>query len=501
MSSIRPWSSASSLLAAIVLSAGALTSVADAQVGTAISYQGQLKNSGQVVNTDTDMRFTLFDAATAGNVVGGPVTILTVPVSNGLFNANPDFGFNPYTQGMDLWLLIEVRNPAGSGSYVAMGSRQKLTPAPYSLATRGIRVDSDGYVYVSGKDNTIKQAVIRLDGGDGAVNQYAGVGFFDRGVQQWGLGKDLANNFYLTTATTDRGIKMSLPDGKVGIGTAPTNNRLTLGGETAQFPPAAMAVLPSTHAASRRAAIDVGNWATVQDITGTGNLDFSIYQKSLDAHRMYFSPTGNVGIGTTTPTAKLQVIGDSRFNGRLRFGEDGENGNSIFLWRYNGPPGVSNMYLDLGAGSGGAFIIQRGPAFDSFQFFADGNAYKPGGGSWGVLSDERTKSDIQPLTGTLDRLLKLKGHSYSYKPEYVEKGRALPGTQIGLVAQEVETVFPDWVTTAGPEGLKVVNERSTTALMVEAMRDLRNEKDTEINGLKARLEKLEALVAAQTAAK
>ena len=38
----------------------------------------------------------------------------------------------------------------------------------------------------------------------------------------------------------------------------------------------------------------------------------------------------------------------------------------------------------------------------------------------------------------------------------------------------------DWVTT-GAAGLKQVTERSTTALMVEALRDLRNERDAEIS--------------------
>jgi hypothetical protein len=98
------------------------------------------------------------------------------------------------------------------------------------------------------------------------------------------------------------------------------------------------------------------------------------------------------------------------------------------------------------------------------------------------------------MTGTLDKLLKLKGHAYTYKPEFVEDGRALPGTQIGLVAQEVETVFPDWVTT-GADGLKQVTERSTTALMVEALRDLRAEKDAEIATKDAQIATLEQRLA------
>jgi hypothetical protein len=227
--------------------------------------------------------------------------------------------------------------------------------------------------------------------------------------------------------------------------------------------------------------------------------------------------TGNVGIGTqlpgSPPTARLQVVGNTRLNGDLRFGNDNENGNTIRLSRFNGPANFSNMYFDFGPNitTNSAFIIQRNGG-DIYQFNMDGNATKPGGGSWGLLSDERTKNDIQPLAGTLDRLLKLKGHSYTYKDQYVQNGRALSGMQIGLLAQEVEAVFPDWVST-GPDGLKMVTERSTTAIMVEAMRDLRNEKDAQLaqrdamlaqrdaklEELAARMEKLEALLASQAA--
>ena len=49
------------------------------------------------------------------------------------------------------------------------------------------------------------------------------------------------------------------------------------------------------------------------------------------------------------------------------------------------------------------------------------------------------------------------------------------------------------------ETMKQVTERSTTALMVEALRDLRTEKDAEIATLKARLEKLESLIRDQSA--
>ena len=180
----------------------------------------------------------------------------------------------------------------------------------------------------------------------------------------------------------------------------------------------------------------------------------------------------------------------------------------MYFQRSNASFNNSTLRLIIGddpAGSFDTFDIARDGNVTLFSFQSTGNAFKPGGGSWSALCDERSKDNVQPLVGTLDRLLQLKGHSYTYKSEFVANGRALPGTQVGLVAQEVESVFPDWVST-GADGLKVVTERSTTALMVEALRDLRNEKDVQLasvkadnEALKARLERLEALLASQRA--
>ena len=129
----------------------------------------------------------------------------------------------------------------------------------------------------------------------------------------------------------------------------------------------------------------------------------------------------------------------------------------------------------------------------TFNLAVSGTAAKTGGGTWSVFSDERLKHDITPMSGTLDRLMKLRGYSYEYNAEAVQNRLALPGRQIGLLAQEVETVFPDWVD-RDSEGYRYVTERATTALMVEALRDMRNEKDREIDALKARNEHLESLI-------
>ncbi len=186
-----------------------------------------------------------------------------------------------------------------------------------------------------------------------------------------------------------------------------------------------------------------------------------------------------------------------------------EGTDPVGIFRYNPADDVSFLRFCAGdlpsAQDGFQFGIRNAAGIFTPQivFLSNGTALKPGGGSWSVLSDPRAKHDITPLTNTLDRLLNLRGYSYEYNADMVEQGIALPGRQIGLMADEVERVFPDWIS-RDEKGTRFVTERSTTALMVEALRDLRTEKDrelaakqAEIENLKARLDRLEAALIAK----
>ncbi len=102
-------------------------------VGTAFTYQGQLKNASGPVNGACDLRFRLFNAASGGSQVGGTLSREGVGLVDGLFTARLDFGAGAF-QGDERWLAIEVRCPAGSGDYVTLDPRQELTAAPAALA-------------------------------------------------------------------------------------------------------------------------------------------------------------------------------------------------------------------------------------------------------------------------------------------------------------------------------------------------------------------------------
>lgn len=106
---------------------------ASATLGTAFTYQGQLKQSGTPVTASCDLQFSLWDALTAGTQIGTTQTKTGVSVTNGLFTiADLDFGTGAF-DGTGRWLELAVRCPTGSGSFTPLNPRQALTPAPYAL--------------------------------------------------------------------------------------------------------------------------------------------------------------------------------------------------------------------------------------------------------------------------------------------------------------------------------------------------------------------------------
>ena len=106
-------------------------------VGTAFTYQGQLKKDGNPINSTCDFRFILYTADIGGSQVGPIQDKTGVSVTNGLFAVSLDFGSGAFT-GDARWLDIAVRCPAGSGTHSPLTPRQALAPAPYALALPGL---------------------------------------------------------------------------------------------------------------------------------------------------------------------------------------------------------------------------------------------------------------------------------------------------------------------------------------------------------------------------
>jgi hypothetical protein len=120
------------ILAAILLLVLAVgLGSAQSPVSGAITYQGRLTDSGDPADGAYDFVFRLYDAASGGTLVGGPLSLEDVAVSDGLFTVQLDFGGNAFN-GEARWLAISVRPGASTGMYTPLDPRQELTAAPYA---------------------------------------------------------------------------------------------------------------------------------------------------------------------------------------------------------------------------------------------------------------------------------------------------------------------------------------------------------------------------------
>jgi hypothetical protein len=119
-------------------------------------------------------------------------------------------------------------------------------------------------------------------------------------------------------------------------------------------------------------------------------------------------------------------------------------------------------------------------------------------GSWAHLSDARLKQDVATLGEALDRVLTLRGVSFTWRRDEFPEKRLSPGPQIGFIAQEVEPVLPEVVTT-GPDGFKAVDYSMLTPVLVEAIKEQQTIIEAQrarLDSLAERLDRLEQVLAA-----
>ena len=103
-------------------------------------------------------------------------------------------------------------------------------------------------------------------------------------------------------------------------------------------------------------------------------------------------------------------------------------------------------------------------------------------------SDVRLKRDIQPLSGTLASVMKLQGKTYRLREDTTDSATL----DIGLIAQEVEKIFPQLVT-EDEQNQKGIDYSKLTVVLIEAMK----EQQDQITSLEKENSELKALVSGQ----
>ena len=103
----------------------------------------------------------------------------------------------------------------------------------------------------------------------------------------------------------------------------------------------------------------------------------------------------------------------------------------------------------------------------SYKLYVNGSAYATG--TWSS-SDIRWKKNIIPLTNVLDKLLDLNGVYYEWRKTEFTEINFDNGQQIGLIAQEVEKIFPELVKTDG-NGYKAVSYEKLSVVLLEGLEE------------------------------
>lgn len=196
--------------------------------------------------------------------------------------------------------------------------------------------------------------------------------------------------------------------------------------------------------------------------------------------------SGNVGIGTTSPAVKLDVNWDINANGRIK-----TLGSSIFAQsdntstRYDKAAiqireaqyGGNNSFLaprmsfhwwntyatQIGIDSVGRITILNGNWNDYANLIAK-TIYSS---NYYYTSDKRLKKDIVPIISPLDKIKGLSWYTFSWKDTGVKS--------VGLIAQEVEKVFPELVgetQTASGMTIKTVQYGNLVAPLIESVKEL-----------------------------
>jgi hypothetical protein len=147
-------------------------------------------------------------------------------------------------------------------------------------------------------------------------------------------------------------------------------------------------------------------------------------------NRMIIEPTGNIGVGVA-PIRRLHVSQPGTM-GPFCVDAEASSGfiDTVILAR-------TNMTANLTTFS--HILCQHSGTVTNFAVRGDGNVYNTNN-VYAALSDSNMKENIQDARGYLDDLMRLRVARFSFKSE-----NSPTPTQLGLIAQEVQEVFPTLV--------------------------------------------------------
>ena len=130
----------------------------------------------------------------------------------------------------------------------------------------------------------------------------------------------------------------------------------------------------------------------------------------------------------------------------------------------------NNNQLRLHVNGNGTPVMQFN---DNLTIYFNGNMYS-NGNSYSTGSDLRMKSNLVKFTNTLDKLKQIVGYEFDIKNTNTGETRK----SAGLIAQDVEKVYPDFVDENPETGMKSLEYTTFIGVLVEAVKELTTKVET-----------------------
>ncbi|WP_299886158.1 tail fiber domain-containing protein [uncultured Lacinutrix sp.] len=476
-----------------------------AQTPQQVNYQAVIKDSSgnSITNTDIALQFVIHQGSASGTVVYTETQNVTTTdigmVTLALGQGTTMDDFSTITWSTNTYFLKVGVDITGGTTYTTLGTQQLLS-VPYALHSKTTEIGDNLGNHIATQDlnlannnligtNTLTTGTIFSTAANATVNTMVPNGA--EGIIMSGSTSD-----YIVSVQDGNGRVQHKWNASYGI-----NETYIKGNEDAAF-------------------IDING-------TASTNNDAWIEFKHADGAssnagdpiswntQLIINQGGEVGINETSPDDMLHI--SSGGNGTRVRTENTGNGwagivsknsvREIFVGvqgAFDANPGEFHIY-DNTAGAR-RFVIDAagevgiGRNNPSVKLDVNGSVNCTGGT---CSSDERWKKNIRTLPNVIENIKQMRGVSYFWKTEDFPDQNFTSDKQIGLIAQEVEKVYPELVKT-NEEGYKSMDYMSLTAVLLEAVKEQQNEiedlkaingiKSKENKALEARLSKIEALL-------
>ena len=489
-------------------------------MGMAFTYQGRLIDANSPADGLYDLQFKLFDDPGTGTQVGSDVNKPDIDVIDGYFTVELDFNDVNSFNGEARWLEIGVRPGElnDPNVYTTLNPRQEITPTPYALyAASGpgvpVPLELSGSVaspgaVISGTNTGSGIGVFGSKTGSNASYGYLGSGGIGVGGVSTGTG-DAVVGYNLDTGTS--GYLGRELYGVYGIHSTSGNygylgdpNYGVYGESISGYGVSGR----STNGVAVRGRSDNGDgvvgWTGASDKSGVfgnstagigvkgrsennygvygknvasgnygvlGNPNYGVYGVSTSSYGVYGYSSNGTGVGGTGSSAGVEGYSSS---GTGVYGTS-TSGDGVY--------GTSSSGYGVGGYSSSGYGVY-GSSSSGYAGYFNGNLHVDGNitytGSISDVSDIRLKENITLLKNGIEKISCLQGIYFN------NKGESLDNREVGVIAQDVEKVLPELVST-DKQGYKSVDYTKLTPVLIEAVKELKAENEL----LKQRLDALE----------